>query len=74
VGPAVGQLVEAFVVLHVQGHVAHLTLEARLVPDLFETFDFLDWINALFALGTLFGTHFRSFVGLFELLELFSVF
>ena len=33
-GPAVGQLVEAFVVLHVQGHVAHLTLEARLVPDL----------------------------------------
>jgi hypothetical protein len=34
VGPAVGQLVEAFVVLHVQGHVAHLTLEARLVPDL----------------------------------------
>ena len=31
---AVGQLVEAFVVLHVEGHIADLAFEAELVPRL----------------------------------------
>jgi len=34
VGPAVGQLVEALVVLHAQCHVADLTLETGFVPYL----------------------------------------
>ena len=51
VGTAVGQLVEALVVLHVEDHVAHLAPEAVLVPDLLKAFKLLHRVNRLPALG-----------------------
>ena len=55
VGPAVGKLVEALVVLHVEDHVAHLAPEAVLVPDLLEALELLDRIHRLPALGAKLG-------------------
>ena len=55
VGPAVGQLVEALVVLHVEDHVADLAAEAVLVPDLLEALELLDGIHRLPTLGALLG-------------------
>jgi len=49
----VGQLVEALVVLHVQGHAAHLALEARLVPYLLKALQLLHRVDSLPTRGTL---------------------
>ena len=55
VSPAVGQLVEALVVLHVEDHVANLAPETVLVPNLFEALELLDRIHRLPALGAKLG-------------------
>ena len=47
---AVGQFVEAFVVLHGELHVAHLAPEAVLVPDFLQTFQLLHGVNGFPAL------------------------
>ena len=49
----VGQLVEPFVVLHAEGHVAHLALEARLVPYFLKALQLLHRVDSLLTLGTL---------------------
>lgn len=53
VGVTIGPLLEALIVLHVQGHVAFVALEAAFVPEFIETPEALDRINCLFASSTL---------------------
>ena len=49
----VRKFVEAFVVLHAEGHVAHLALEARLVPYFLKALQLLHRVDSLLALGAL---------------------
>ena len=55
VGAAVGQLVEALVVLHVEDHVADLAPEAVLVPHLLQALELLHRVDCLPALGAQLG-------------------
>ena len=55
VGVAVGHLVEALVVLHVELHVADLAAEAVLVPHLLQALELLHGVDGLAALGAQLG-------------------
>ena len=63
VGTAVGQLVKALVVLHVEDHVANLAPEAVLVPDLLKALELLHRVNSLPALGAKLG-HLEGLISL----------
>jgi len=51
VGNAIRLLLKSLVVLHVQGHLAHLASEAGLVPDLVKAGELVDWVDDLLAGG-----------------------